>query len=140
MKYLLDTCVVSELIKARPSKGVVDWIGGCDEESLFLSVLTIGEVQKGIAKLDDGKRRYEIQRWLNWDLRKRFAERMLPVDERISLNWGILQAKAEKDGTPVPTINGLIAATAITHNLTVATRDEGGLRHTGARVINPWAS
>ena len=138
MKYLLDTCVISELVKNKPEKKVVRWVEGCDEELLYLSVLTIGEIQKGIAKLKDKNRKNNIQRWLDSDLRKRFTERILPIDEDTVLTWGVVQGEAELIGLQIPTIDGLIGATAITHNLTVVTRNEKDIALTGARILNPW--
>lgn len=138
MNYLIDTCVVSELVKARPKASVVQWIEGCDEDALFLSVLTLGEIRKGIEKLDDQTRRRALQRWLDGDLRNRFAGRILPVSEEVASTWGTLQAAAERKGTPIPSIDGLIGATAIANNLTVATRNAGDLLRTGAMVFNPW--
>ncbi len=140
MKYLLDTCVVSELAKPAPNKGVVQWLGGCDEEAVFLSVLTIGEIQKGIAKLPGSARKNAIQRWLDRDLRVRFSERILVIDEDVALTWGLIQGEAERRGSPIPTIDGLLGATAVANNLTVVTRNEDDIRPTGARVLNPWKS
>ena len=138
MKYLLDTCVISELAKAAPNRHVVKWLDGCDEEATFLSVLTIGEIQKGIAKLADGKRKDTIQRWLDVDLRERFSERLLSIDEEVALTWGLIQGEAERRGKPMPTIDGLLGATAIANNLVFVTRNEDDIRSTGARVLNPW--
>jgi predicted nucleic acid-binding protein len=140
VKYLLDTCVISELVKPAPDIQVLGWLAERDEDALFLSVLTIGEIQKGIAKLVSGRRKETIQRWLDAELRRRFAERLLPVDDEVATTWGLSQAEAERQGTPISTIDGLLGATAIVHNLAVATRDVSGIRRTGARVVNPWES
>jgi predicted nucleic acid-binding protein len=138
LKYLLDTCTISEPTKGRPNHAVMAWLDGCDEDSLFLSVLTIGEIQKGITKVKDERRRSALQRWLDKDLRERFAGRILAVSAEVALTWGIIEGEAESNGTPLPVIDGLIAATAIAHNLTVATRNIDDIEHTGARVLNPW--
>lgn len=138
MRYLLDTCVISELAKPRPNKKVAAWLDSCDEDAVFLSVLTIGEIQKGIAKLAKGKRRSNIQHWLDTELRSRFAERILPIDQEVALTWGLIQGEAERQGSPIPTIDGLLGATAIAHNLTIITRNEQDIRPTGARTLNPW--
>lgn len=138
MNYLADTCVVSELIKVRPNASVVKWIEGCDEDTLFLSVLTIGEIQKGIAKLSDASRRNTLQHWLDGDLRDRFAGRILHVSEEVACTWGIIQAAAEREGVPIPSIDGLICATAITHNLTLVTHNIKDMVRTGVRVLDPW--
>jgi hypothetical protein len=138
VRYLLDTCLISELVKAKPNGAVVKWLEGCDEEGLFLSVLVLGEIQKGITKISDEKRKASMQRWLDSDLRQRFAGRILPVSEEVALTWGIVQAKAELQGAPIPTIDGLVGATALAHNLTAVTRNERDIKATGARVFNPW--
>jgi predicted nucleic acid-binding protein len=139
VRYLLDTCAISELAKAAPNAGVVKWLEERDEESIFLSVLTLGEIQKGVAKLPSGKRKDAIQRWLDVELRPRFSERLLAIDEEVALTWGLIQGEAERRGKPIPTIDGLIGATAIAKNLIVVTRDDRDIRQTGARVLNPWA-
>ncbi|MBN2189544.1 MAG: type II toxin-antitoxin system VapC family toxin [Chitinispirillaceae bacterium] len=139
MNYLIDTCVVSELIKDKPDRRVAKWIDGCDEESLYLSVLTIGEIRKGIAKLNAGARKSLLQKWLDSDLRQRFLGRVLPVSEAVAVAWGDIQGRAEAAGAPLPTIDGLLGATAIVHRCAIATRDESGIAPTGAPVVNPWA-
>lgn len=138
MRYLLDTCVLSELAKTAPNENVVEWLRQRDEDTVFLSVLTLGEIQKGIAKLLDGKRKESIQLWLDNELRRRFSERLLPVDEEVALTWGLIQGGAERQGRPIPAIDGLLGATAVAHNLTVVTRDEADIGQTGARTFNPW--
>ena len=138
MKYLLDTCAISELVKKKPSKKVLQWIQGCDEDAIYLSVLTIGEIQKGIAKLADSKRKAKIQQWLDHDLHNRFAGRIIPITEEVATTWGLIMAETEAKGTPLPSIDSLIAATAIAHNLTVITRNTEDMAGTGVRVLNPW--
>ena len=138
MKYLLDTCAISELVKRKPSKKVLQWIQGCDEDAVYLSVLTIGEIQKGIAKLADSKRKTTIQQWLDHDLPKRFSGRIIPITEEIASTWGLIVAEAEIKGRPIPSIDSLIVATAISHNLTIITRNTEDMTGTGVRVLNPW--
>ena len=111
----------------------------CDEEAIFLSVLALGEIQKGIEKLAPGKRRNELQGWLDRDLRRRFANRLLEIDSEVALVWGRVQASMERAGTPLPTIDGLLCATALAHNLTIATRNASDFLPGGANVFNPWA-
>lgn len=138
MRYLLDTCVISEVVRPRPDARVMEWMEQCPGESAFLSVLTLGQIQKGIRRLTDTKRRNTIQRWLDNDLRTRFEDRILSVDEDVALTWGLIQSEAERRGATIPVIDGLIAATAITRNITVATRNEQDMTRTGALVVNPW--
>ena len=138
MKYLLDTCVLSELIKPKPNKKVIEWLADCEEESLFISVLTIGEIQKGISKLKDSKRHQKIQHWLDKDLIERFSGRILEINQEVALSWGIIEAKAQSKGKPIPTIDSLLAATAITYNLTFVTRNIDDVKVSGANLLNPW--
>ncbi|MBI5093708.1 MAG: type II toxin-antitoxin system VapC family toxin [Candidatus Hydrogenedentes bacterium] len=138
MNYLLDTCVISELAKRAPNANVIAWIESRKEETLFLSVLTLGEIQKGIAKHSDDKRKKALQRWLDGDLRERFSDRVLPITERTALVWGQLQGEAERRGSPIPTVDGLLGATAIAEDLVVVTRNEEDIVRTGARILNPW--
>lgn len=138
MRFLLDTCVLSEMIKPRPNRHVTAWLSECDENALFLSVLTLGEIQKGIAKLPGGVRKNAIQHWLDNDLRERFADRILAISAEVALTWGTVAGDAEKQGKPLPSIDGLLAATALAHNLTLVTRNENDMRRTGVRLFNPW--
>jgi len=138
VRYLLDTCLISELVTKKPNKKVVAWIEDCAEETLFLSVLTIGEIQKGIARLSEEKRKASLQSWLDSELRERFAGRILSITEEVALTWGILQGEAELKGKSIPTIDGLLGATAICYNLIVVTRNEKDLVGTGAHIFNPW--
>ncbi len=140
MNYLLDTCVVSELIKKKPERTVVDWIKSKDEMTLFLSVLTIGELQKGITKLDDSRKKQRLIGWLESDLVKRFEKRILPVSEAIAIKWGEIQGIAEQSGKKMPVIDSLIAATGITHDLQVITRNIIDMKVSGVNLFNPWDS
>jgi len=138
VSWLLDTCVVSELVKPAPAPAVVDWLGGCAEESLFLNVLTLGEIGKGVAKLADSSTRTRLEAWLRHDLPDRFAGRILPIDQPVAAIWGTLCGEAERAGSPLPVIDSLIAATALHHGLTVVTRNTRGLERCGAACFDPW--
>ncbi len=138
MKYLLDTCVISELAKTSPDDNVFSWVRSCPEEQLFLSVLTIGELQKGISKLRTGKKRLELQLWVDEELAARFAGRLIPIDFSVAQKWGEMQAKAEKQGLPIPAIDGLIAASGLAYNMTVVTRNVQDMTPSGVQLINPW--
>jgi toxin FitB len=138
MNYLLDTCIVSELTRPKPYQPLIDWLEGCNEECLNLSVLTLGEIQKGVARLKDSAKKSRLQQWLDGDLRQRFSQRILPITDEIALAWGTMQGRAEDRGRPIPSIDGLLGATAIVHNLTIVTRNESDLAATGAAVFNPW--
>ena len=138
MKYLLDTCVLSELVKKLPDAKVVQWISGIDENNLFLSVLTIGEIRKGIEKIPSGSRKTQLLTWLNHDLLERFQNRILDLDLATASTWGRLQAKSELAGRPMPAIDGQIAATGVFHNLSIATRNISDMEISGALLHNPW--
>ena len=137
MKYLLDTCVISELVKATPNRKVIDWINELPSEALFLCVITIGEVRKGLTKLPDSKKKERLTLWLD-TLLIEYRERILSIDLKVCDNWGILQGNAEKAGTRMSTIDSLIAATTYTHNLTLATRNENDFAPSNIPIINPW--
>jgi predicted nucleic acid-binding protein len=138
MNYLLDTNAVSEWVKPRPDPGIALWLHEVDEDRTYLSVITLGELRKGVDRLGDGWRRDRLDRWLTSELPNRFGERMLPVDAAVADQWGRLLANAENGGTAVGGIDALIAATATVHGLQVVTRNVGHFRHTGVDVISPW--
>lgn len=138
MNYLLDTCVISELVKKKPNESVVAWIRRQQEERLYLSVLTLGELQKGITKIRDAKRKSRLQKWLDEDLELRFSGRILDLDRSVALTWGRIQGRAEVAGRMMPLIDGLIAATALSVDATVVTRNEDDLAPSGVRIVNPW--
>lgn len=138
MSYLLDTCVISELVKPRPSAAVTAWVAEQDEASLFLSVITLGELEKGIAKLTDSRRRAKLETWVRLDLAARFENRVLPIDAAIAARWGALSGQAERSGAPLPVIDGLIAASALEHDLTVVSRNVADFESCGVACLNPW--
>ncbi len=139
MRFLLDTCAVSELVKPAPVAGVLEWFAQQDELSLCLSPLSLGELKRGIEKLAAGKRKTFLQKWLTENVILRFGDRVLPVTAEIGERWGELQAKLEKKGKPMPVIDGLIAATALHHRLTVVTRNIKDMEASGVTLFNPWA-
>ena len=138
MNYLLDTCVISELIKPKPNSKVVKWLRSCRDENLFLSVLTIGEIQKGISKLPDSHKRNNLQEWMDAELILRFDRRILGIDFKIAQKWGEIQASAEITGNKMLVIDSLIAAIGLIHDLTIVTRDTSGMEKSGAKLFNPW--
>ena len=137
MKYLLDTCVISELVKPTPNRKVVDWLNELSSEALFLCAITIGEVRKGLTKLPDSGKKERLTLWLS-TLLVEYKERILSIDLLVCENWGVLQGNAEKAGTRMSTIDSLIAATAYTHNLKLSTRNENDFTPSHIPVINPW--
>ena len=139
MKYLLDTCVISEIAKPVPDSKVLEWLRATPSELLLLSVVTIGEIRKGLTRLPDSKKKQSLTLWLN-TLLEDYHARILPIDLAVADNWGVLQGKAEMAGTPMSTIDGLIAATAYTHNLTIVTRNEADYSAARVPIMNPWGS
>jgi len=138
MTFLLDTCVVSELVARQPNPAVVHWVDGVGEDRLFLSVITIGEIKRGIEKLAGSTRRSAVQEWLEDDLLVRFRDRILPIDTAVMLVWARLAADLDKQGKRMPAIDALIAATCLQGRLDLVTRSESDFAHTGVTVINPW--
>lgn len=138
MKYLLDTCVVSELTKKKPEKNIITWIKTKDETDFYLSVLTLGELQKGIIKLNDSKKKQSLIDWLESDLSKRFEKRILFITDPVALKWGEIQGIAERQGNKMPVVDSLIAATGITYNLQVVTRNTDDMEASGVKLFNPW--
>jgi toxin FitB len=138
MRYLLDTSLISELVKSKPQRSVLDWAEACDEHSLFLSILTLGELQEGVTKLAQSKRKEFLQSWISNDLIQRFRSRILSVDEEVAVVWGRIQGEAERRGRPMPAVDSLIAATAFAHQLTVVTRNSSDIEKSGVSVFNPW--
>jgi predicted nucleic acid-binding protein len=138
MSYLLDTNAISEWAKPRPDPGVVRWLDEADEDRTYLSVITLGELRKGVDRLADGRRRDRLDRWLTSDLPDRFGGRTLAVDEAVADEWGRLLARAEAAGTTMAGMDALIAATARVHGLDVVTPNVGHFQHSGVEVICPW--
>jgi predicted nucleic acid-binding protein len=139
MDYLIDTCVFSEFTKPRPAASVDRWIAAVAETSQFVSVLSLGELEKGVRKLATSRRRNDLERWLT-SLRARLQERTLGVDADIALEWGRISAQAEGRGRPLPVVDALLGATAIVHGLAVATRNSSDIERTGARIVDPWVT
>ena len=136
--FLLDTNVVSELVKPRPAPGVTGWIDATDELLLHLSVLTLGEIRQGIAALPHASRRVALESWLETALQPRFADRILPIDHAIADRWGRIAGEGRARKRPVPVVDGLLAATALHHNLTFVTRNADDIAGTGVPVFDPW--
>ncbi len=138
MNYLLDTCVISELVARDPDPRVVAWVDSVEEARLYLSVLTVGEIRKGIEKLPNSERRAALETWLSDGLLVRFAGRIAPVDTETMLTWGRLTGALEAAGKPMPAIDSLIAATVLHSGFTLVTRNVDDFRHAGVSLINPW--
>lgn len=137
MSFLLDTNGVSEYSKKKPNPKVIEWIDAQIEESLFISVLTVGEIEKGIAKITDANRKTQYELFIK-NLVLRFGSRILPVSLKIARRWGNITGNLEKRGRILPIADALIAATALEHNLTIITRNTKDFADTGAKVLNIW--
>lgn len=137
VNYLLDTCVLSELVKPFPDERVVDWLKNTPENRLFLSVITIGEIRKGISKLEESKKKTLLSNWLN-TLLEDYQNRIYVFDLKVAENWGTLQGMAEKTGNPMSSFDSLIAAIAYTHHLVLVTRNEKDFASSRLTIFNPW--
>lgn len=138
MSFLLDTNVLSEPLKERPSSRVLTWLAQVNEDRVFVSVVTITELRYGVERLARGKRRERLDGWLRKDLISRFEGRILPVDLRIAEACGGLMARSESMGRPLEARDGFIAATAEVHDLTLVTRNTSDFEPTLKALINPW--
>lgn len=138
MRYLLDTCVISELVKRAPSSRVAQWLEQQKELSLFLSVITFGELHKGIGQLQAGRKKRELNEWVEGQLSRRFTGRILDVDKDVAIRWGEISASSGRVGRTVPVLDGLLAATALTFGLTFVTRNTDHVRETGVLLFDPW--
>jgi toxin FitB len=136
--FLLDTNIPSELTRARPEARVTAWLQPMDNDRLHLSVITLGEIRKGFTLLPEPSRRLQLERWLERELHPWFADRILPVDEPVAERWGALDGERQLQGTPLNTADGLIAATALEHGLTLVTRNTKDFAGLGLRLLNPW--
>jgi predicted nucleic acid-binding protein len=136
--FLLDTNCISELVRAKPEPRVLEWMEAVDETLLYLSVLTLGEIRKGLAGLAQSKRRTLLENWLEVELQPRFSGRIMSIDTAIADRWGLLTAEAKRNGKPLWIIDGLLAATALQHNLTVVSRNTSDFANTHVPVLDPW--
>lgn len=136
--FLLDTNVVSELVRPKPEPRVAAWFEASDEHLLFLSVLTLGEIRKGITALTDQARQARLEAWLTHRLMPRFQDRILSVDIEIADRWGRIAGSLAAKGTGLPVIDGLMAATALHYNLTLVTRNVSDVAATDVPVFDPW--
>ena len=135
MSYLVDTNVLSEGVRPRPNPRVVQWLDGVPKSAVHVSVLTLGELRQGVERLGGGPRRERLRGWLEQELPAWLERRLLDVDASVADRWGRILADA---GRPVPAIDGLLAATALTHNLRMVTRNVRDFAFDGLEIVNPW--
>jgi predicted nucleic acid-binding protein len=138
--FLVDTNVISEFVKPQPDPRVIRWLEETNPADLFVSVITYGEIRLGIQDLPLGRRRSALETWLAAGLPVWFRSNLLPITRDIADRWGVLTVKAKKNGIQVATADGLIAATASAHDLTIATRNQRDFAETGVRIFNPWSA
>lgn len=137
MNYLIDTCVISEMIKPQPEVLVLSWWDSCVKNQIFISSLSIGELYFGITRLPDGKRKNDLLPWFN-QIIMAFSDRILPFSEKTGIIWAELKIFAQRKGVQLPVIDGLLAATAKEHDLTFVTRNTRDVDITGIMIHNPW--
>ncbi|MGO8791675.1 MAG: type II toxin-antitoxin system VapC family toxin [Terriglobia bacterium] len=139
--FLIDTNVLSEYNRpGGPDAGVKRWLETTDRQSQHVSVITLAEIQKGIEMLAEGKRRFQLEQWLKQDLEAWFSGRILPVDRKVAGRWASLVAQRARAGRPLPTVDSLIAATALAYDLAIVTRNMRDFEGSGATLINPWVA
>ena len=138
MNYVLDTNVISELVTRQPNRRVIDWLDTLDPNSVYLTVITIGEIRRGIEKLPPSKRKDTLKAWLKTDLLTRFQGRILDLTTEVSLMWGELTGRLENEGKTMTAIDSLIAAIVLQRNYTLVTRNDRDFQHSGLTIINPW--
>lgn len=138
MRYLLDTNVLSEFRRPKPDANVIAWLNHVDPNTVYLSVVAVGELQKGIARLSDSARRKSLQAWLDDELLVRFQDRLVNLDLEVMLVWGRLEAELERAGKTMPAIDSLLAAAALQGGFTLVTRNEADFTASGIKTLNPW--
>lgn len=135
--FLLDTVTVSELRRPELNRPVEKWLELNESADLYLSVMTLGELRKGIARLDAGPRRTDLEQWFG-QIRARYAGSTLDIDVDVAMLWGTLLSPFKRTGRLEPTVDALIAATALVHNLTIVTRNVRDFEEFGVATVNPW--
>jgi len=141
LKYLLDTNIISEFVSKKPSQKVLDYVNSLDENDIYLSVITIGEIRFGIEKLDKANQKKKIKMlsdWLENDLMQRFHGRILDVDLQVMLKWGEVNAELQKIGKPMPIMDSLIASSCLAKELILITRNEKDFYSFDIEMINPF--
>ena len=139
MNYLLDTNVLSEPLRPNPNKIVLDWLEGVDEDRLYISVIKIAELSRGVALLPEGRKQDRLKAWLQGDLQDRFEGRLLDLDPKSAALWGELMAKAQREGRGLSPMDAFLAAIALTQAFILVSRNEKDFVRTGVTLLNPWA-
>lgn len=138
MNIVIDTNVLSEMSRPAPDANVLRWLAEFDEDRAFVSVVTLGELRRGVLLLDPGRRRDALAEWLSHDMLDRFAGRVLPVDEAATETWAELMARCRRDGLQPSPMDGFIAASALSRGMALATRNTRDFAAFGVELVNPW--
>ena len=138
MNFLLDTCAISEPKQKHPSEKVLEWLDAQDESKLYLSILTLGEIKKGITRLESSKKKATLEKWLE-QLRIRFSRRILPLSEKTFLVWGKMYGEFERKGIVRPAFDSLLEATALEHDMIFVTQNVKNFHDSQITILNPWA-
>ncbi|MCC6586460.1 MAG: type II toxin-antitoxin system VapC family toxin [Bryobacterales bacterium] len=138
--FLIDTNVISEFVKPQPNIQVIRWLDDADPNALFVSVITLGEIRLGIEGLPPGRRRSALEQWLDEGLPAWFDANLLPITKSIADRWGRISIEAKRSRSSLSTADGLIAATALEHGLTLVTRNVKDFGGTGLELLNPWSA
>ena len=137
MRYLIDTNIISELIKSQPDKNVVHLFGQIDESKLYISVITIGEIKFGIEKVQDSRKKEKLT-WFDLELPNRFENRIIDIDTESMLKWGTISWQLKKTGKPMPIMDSLIAATCLAKDFALITRNEKDFAYLPIEIVNPF--
>jgi len=138
MSFLLDTNVVSEWVRPRPDHNVISWLARVDEDRVYISVISLAEIRLGVELLPAGRRRERLASWLAEELPVRFEERILDIDAQVAATWGVVMARGQKSGMTLGSMEAFVAATAETHDLTLATRNIKDFQRLGISLLDPW--
>ena len=137
MKYIIDTCVISEILKPKPNKKVVEYLNSIDDSKLYMSAMTIGELHKGIQKLRESKRKWELFSWLD-AIEEEYENRILPFNKEGGIYWGRMMSGLDSKGKTMSAFDSIIAATGLEHHLYLITRNVKDFKECGVDIINPW--
>lgn len=140
MSFLLDTSVISEWVKPRPTQSVDRWLRSTDPIDLHASVISFAEISRGFERLPEGRRKAELSHWLTNDLRDYFGDNLLPLGVAVAERWGVISAANEAQGRRMPVMDAFIAATADVHGLTLITRNVRDFEAWGGQIFNPWGA
>jgi hypothetical protein len=136
MSYLLDTNVISEFSRSKPSNKVIHWLSQIPTHDLYISVLTLGELRKGVEQIKEPDKKLKLRQWLEYELQEFFGHRVLLIDNHVADRWGRLQAEMKR---PLPAIDSLIAATALHFDLCLVTRNTADFNYPSLEIVNPWS-